>query len=163
MMAIFEAHQHAQALQALTEVKALGQRIVSTNGCFDLLHVGHVRYLQFAKAQGDYLVVALNSDASVQGLKGPSRPIVPQADRAELLAALACVDMVVLFDEETPLALLEAMAPTVHVKGAQYTAETLPEAKALQALGTQLVFAPMVGQKSTTNVVQRIVALHTTP
>jgi rfaE bifunctional protein nucleotidyltransferase chain/domain len=130
--------------------------VVTTNGCYDVLHVGHLRYLQFARQQGSVLLVAVNSDASVQRLKGPNRPIIPDVERAELLEALTCVDGVILFDEDTPLNVLTAIRPHIHVKGAQYTADTLPEAEALQAMGTQLVFAPMVPGRSTTDIVTRI-------
>jgi rfaE bifunctional protein nucleotidyltransferase chain/domain len=134
-------------------------RIVTTNGCFDVLHVGHLRYLQFARQQGDLLIVAVNSDASVQRLKGPTRPIVPDDERAELLEALTCVDAVVLFHGDTPLDVLQAIRPHVHVKGAQYTPDTLPEAEALTAMGTKLVFAPMIAGRSTTDIVNKIQAV----
>lgn len=133
--------------------------IVTTNGCFDILHVGHLRYLQAAKALGDVLVIALNSDRSVRELKGPERPIVGEADRAELLAGLSCVDYVVLFDEITPASLLAKLKPDVHVKGAQYTPETLPEAELLQSMGTRLELVAMVENRSTSGVVERIKAL----
>jgi rfaE bifunctional protein nucleotidyltransferase chain/domain len=134
-------------------------KLVTTNGCFDLLHVGHLRYLQAARKLGDYLVVALNSDQSVQNLKGPSRPIVPETDRAELLAGLACVDAVVLFEDATPIRLLEAIQPTIHVKGAQYTEGTLPEAEVLKAMGTDIQFITMVDNHSTSLLIERIQAL----
>ncbi len=130
--------------------------VVSTNGCFDILHVGHLRYLQAARELGDLLVVALNSDASVRSIKGPERPIVPEADRAELLAGLTCVDYVVLFDEDSPANLLEALRPDIHVKGAQYTAESLPEAAMLESVGTRLHFMPMVENRSSTDVIEKI-------
>jgi rfaE bifunctional protein nucleotidyltransferase chain/domain len=129
---------------------------VTTNGCFDLLHVGHLRYLQFARAQGHYLIVAVNTDASVQRLKGPTRPIVPEDERAELLLGLSCVDAVILFDQDTPHEVLARLRPDVHVKGAQYDESTLPEATLLQSLGTKLVFAPMVAGRSTTNIVEKL-------
>jgi rfaE bifunctional protein nucleotidyltransferase chain/domain len=130
--------------------------IVSTNGCFDILHVGHLRYLQAARSFGDLLVLALNSDASVRGLKGPERPIVPQQDRAELLAGLSCVDFVVLFDEPTPADLLVQIRPDIHVKGAQYTSENLPEAALLRSMGTELKLVPMVENRSSTNIIEKI-------
>ena len=135
--------------------------IVSTNGCFDILHVGHLRYLQAARKLGDLLVVALNSDVSVRGLKGPERPIVPEADRAELLAGLACVDVVVLFDEPTPDKALRAIQPNIHVKGGQYTEETLPEAALLKELGAEIRFIDMVAERSSTNIIEKIKALET--
>src|SRR3954471_18565886 len=102
------------------KLRSAGQKIVATNGCFDLLHVGHVRYLQAARALGDLLVVGLNSDTSVRGYKGPSRPLISADERAELLAALACVDYIVIFDEPTATGLVEALAPDVYVKGGDY-------------------------------------------
>ncbi len=133
-----------------------GRTVVTTNGCFDILHVGHLRYLTAARALGDVLVVALNSDRSVRGLKGPNRPVVPESDRGELLAGLSCVDYVVLFDEETPVRLLQEIRPDVHVKGAQYTAENLPEADALREMGTRIEFLPMIEGRSSTNIIERI-------
>lgn len=134
-----------------------GQRaIVATNGCFDILHVGHLRYLQACKALGDELVVLVNTDASVRRLKGDSRPIVSQSDRAELLAGLGCVDYVVLFDEDTPVELLSRIQPNFYAKGAQYTEETLPEMATLREIGTQVKFVPMVENRSTTNLIDLI-------
>ena len=104
-----------------------GKTVVTTNGCFDILHVGHVRYLQKTKSYADKLIVMLNSDISVKAIKGDSRPINCEADRAEILSALSCVDYVVLFDEKSPANLLEAIKPNVYTKGADYTLETLPE------------------------------------
>jgi rfaE bifunctional protein nucleotidyltransferase chain/domain len=139
-----------------------GKRIVTTNGCFDLVHVGHARYLQWSKAQGDVLLVCVNSDASVKALKGDTRPIVPEQDRMELLAALGCVDAVVLFREATPVSLLEAIRPDVHVKGGQYTVETLPEAPALLAMNTHLVFATMSEGHSTSTLIEKVIKSYQT-
>ena len=105
-----------------------GKTVVTTNGCFDILHVGHVRYLEKTKTFADYSIVLLNSDKSVKSIKGPSRPINNENDRAEILSALRCVDYVVLFDEDSPKNLLDEMKPDVYTKGADYTMETLPEA-----------------------------------
>ena len=135
-----------------------GKALVTTNGCFDLLHQGHVSYLQHARNQGDALLVAINSDASVRALKGPTRPIVNEDARAQLLASLRCVDAVVIFDEPTPEAILKEARPSVHVKGGQYTEETLPEAPTLQAMGTRMVFSPMVDGISTSQLIERILA-----
>ena len=109
-----------------------GRLVVFTNGCFDLLHVGHLRTLQWARQQGDVLVLGLNSDSSVRQLKGASRPITGQQDRAELLAGFACVDYVVIFEEADPMRLLDQIRPAVHVKGGDYRAEDLPEAQLLK-------------------------------
>jgi rfaE bifunctional protein nucleotidyltransferase chain/domain len=146
-------------LVATLKVEQAGKVVVTTNGCFDLLHVGHLRYLQASRAFGDCLAVALNSDDSIRRLKGPSRPVLPQSERAELLAGLGCVDYVVIFDEDTPEAVLRAVRPTIHVKGAQYTEDTLPEAPLLRELGVQMRFAPMEGTYSTSNLIQRIQSL----
>ena len=105
-----------------------GKTVVTTNGCFDILHVGHVRYLEKTKSFADYCIVLLNSDKSVKSIKGPSRPINNENDRAEILSALRCVDYVVLFDEDSPKNLLDEMKPDVYTKGADYNMETLPEA-----------------------------------
>ena len=133
-----------------------GQRIVFTNGCFDLLHAGHVRYLARARAFGDCLVLGLNTDASVRRLKGPSRPINREEDRAEVVGALRSVDYVVLFGEETAEALIAEVRPAVYVKGGDYTLETLPEAKIVQSYGGRVEFVDMVAGRSTTNVIERI-------
>jgi len=133
--------------------------IVTTNGCFDILHVGHLRYLQACKTlaeNNEILVVLVNSDASVRRLKGPQRPIVNEADRAELIAGLGCVDYVVLFDEDTPEPLLEVIKPDYHAKGAQYNEENLPEMATLRKVGAKVRFVPMVENRSTTNVIDTI-------
>ena len=130
--------------------------VVMTNGCFDILHVGHVRYLQKTKSFADILVVLLNSDKSVRSIKGPERPINNQNDRAEILCALSCVDYVVLFDEDSPRNLLDEMKPDVYTKGADYTMETLPEADIMKKNGTKVEFIDFVKGKSTTNIINRI-------
>ena len=140
----------------LKELRADGKTIVTTNGCFDILHVGHVRYLQKTKTFADVLIVALNSDVSVKKIKGPDRPINNENDRAEILCALACVDYVVLFDESSPENLLVEIKPDVHTKGADYTVETLPEAKAIMANGGRIEFISFVEGKSTTAVIEKM-------
>jgi rfaE bifunctional protein nucleotidyltransferase chain/domain len=138
-----------------------GRTVVWTNGCFDLLHVGHVRNLQAARALGDALVVGVNDDASVRRLKGPQRPILPAEQRAELLAALECVDAVVLFPEDTPAAALERLRPDIHCKGADYApphGKPIPEAAVVAAYGGRIAFLPLVPGLSTSDLVQRIVA-----
>jgi len=135
-------------------------RIVTTNGCFDILHVGHLRYLQQAKQLGDILIVLINSDASVQGLKGPNRPILPEAERAELLAGLECVDYVSVFDQSTPSESLKQIRPDIHVKGGDYDVSKLPEAPLLQEMGTRLAFIPFVEGQSTSSIIERITACH---
>jgi len=145
--------------RALDAERAQGLRVGATNGCFDLMHVGHLRYLQAARAQADRLVVLVNTDASVKRLKGPGRPILPENQRAELLAGLACVDYVCLFDEPSPVAMLEAIHPEVYIKGGDYTEATLPEAPALQAMGTAIRFVPFIEGQSTTGLIARIQSL----
>jgi D-beta-D-heptose 7-phosphate kinase/D-beta-D-heptose 1-phosphate adenosyltransferase len=136
--------------------RADGRRIVLTNGCFDILHRGHVTYLSAAKAEGDVLVVGLNSDDSVRRLKGPGRPVNGVEDRAQVLAALSSVDYVVSFDEDTPVALVGAVRPDVFVKGGDYTLGMLPEAPVVEALGGTVRILPYVDERSTTRIIARI-------
>jgi rfaE bifunctional protein nucleotidyltransferase chain/domain len=130
--------------------------LVLANGAFDLLHVGHVRYLQAARAQGGLLVVAVNSDASVRAAKGPGRPVIPGAERAELLAALGCVDFVTLFDEPTVSGIIAALRPDVHAKGTDYTAESVPEAKLVQALGGRVAIVGDPKDHATSRLVEQL-------
>ena len=133
---------------------AEGKKLVFTNGCFDLLHVGHVRYLQAARALGDALVVAVNGDESVRALKGPTRPINPEADRAEVLAALECVDYVVIFPGMRMTPLYGAVRPQIYVKGGDYTPDTLDkeERAAIDAAGSEIRIIPLVPGRSTTSI-----------
>ena len=133
-----------------------GKSIVTTNGCFDILHVGHVRILKRSKALGDILVVGINSDASVRNLKGPERPINNQDDRAELLSSLECVDIVSIFDEGTPVEFIKVVKPDIHVKGADYKPQDLEETPVVESLGGRVEILPLVPQKSTTSLVQKI-------
>ena len=135
-----------------------GRRLVFTNGCFDVLHVGHVRYLRAARARGDALAIGLNADRSVRALKGPERPMNSEDDRAEVLAALACVDYVTIFDEPRATRLLALVRPPTYVKGGDYRLETLdPEEYAvLQTVGARIEFVPMVPGRSTTNLIARM-------
>lgn len=133
-----------------------GKTVVCTNGCFDILHVGHARYLEATKAFADFSIVLLNSDKSVKSIKGPTRPINNENDRAELLSALKCVDYVVLFDEDSPRNLLDEIKPDVYTKGADYTMETLPEADIMRKNGTRVEFIKFVEGKSTTNVIRKM-------
>lgn len=139
----------------IDNLKADKKTIVSTNGCFDILHVGHVKYLQEAKSHGDILIIGLNSDASVKRLKGPERPINTEQDRAEVLAALECVDYVVMFEEDTPENLISMIKPDFHAKGGDYTEDTLPEAKIIKENGGQILFINFVDGKSTTNIINK--------
>ena len=133
---------------------AAGRRLVFTNGCFDLLHVGHVRYLQAARREGDALAIGLNGDASVRALKGPGRPLNPADERAEILAALACVDYVTIFEDPRATGLLVQVRPHVYVKGGDYTLEMLNagERAALHDAGSRIAFVPMVPGRSTTRL-----------
>ncbi len=140
----------------LKELKAEGKTVVTTNGCFDILHVGHVRYLEKAKSFGDVLIVALNSDKSVKSIKGESRPINNENDRAEILSALRSVDYVVLFDEDSPIDLLLEIKPDVHTKGADYTIDSLPEAKGIMEAGGRIEFISFVEGKSTTSIIEKM-------
>lgn len=133
-----------------------GQRIVFTNGCFDILHAGHVEYLNKARSFGDCLVLGLNKDASVRGNKGPSRPINNELNRAKVAGALQAVDYVVLFGEKTAENLIAKVKPDVYVKGGDYTLATLPEAKIVQSYGGRVEFIQMVAGCSTTNVIKKI-------
>ena len=137
-------------------LKSQGKKIVSTNGCFDILHVGHVRYLQKSAALGDILVVCLNSDRSVKALKGDSRPLNNENDRAEVLAALGCVDFVAIFDEDTPVNYLAQIKPDIHTKGGDYDINTLPEAKVITDNGGRVEFISFVEGKSTTNIISKM-------
>ena len=140
----------------INNLKSQGKKIISTNGCFDILHVGHVRYLQKSAALGDILVVCLNSDRSVKALKGDSRPLNNENDRAEVLAALGCVDFVVIFDEDTPVNYLAQIKPDIHTKGGDYDINTLPEAKVVMDNGGRLEFISFVEGKSTTNIINKM-------
>ena len=130
--------------------------VVFTNGCFDILHAGHVRYLTAARELGDILVVGLNSDASVRKLKGEGRPVNPAADRAEVLAGLRAVDHVVVFEEDTAEELVRRLQPDIYVKGGDYSLDRLPESAIVAAYGGRTVLVPMVEGRSTTNVIQRL-------
>ncbi len=140
----------------LAHLRASGKKIAFTNGCFDLLHAGHVRYLREAASLGDVLVVGLNSDASVRKFKEPGRPIVPEGDRAEVVAALDMVDYVVLFDEKTAEALVAEVRPDVCVKGGDYSLETLPEARIVEGYGGRVKLVRYHEARSTTGIIQKI-------
>lgn len=140
----------------LAEHKHRGQRIVFANGCFDTLHVGHVRYLEGARAEGDILVVGVNDDSSVRNLKGSGRPVLDENARALLVAALRCVDYVVLFSESNVEALLEELRPDVHAKGTDYTAETVPERATAARLGIRVAIAGDPKDHSTRSLFETI-------
>ncbi len=139
-------------------LKKQGKKIVFTNGCFDLLHLGHVKYLQEARGLGDVLILALNSDASVRELKGPSRPLVPENERAEIIAALECVDFVVIFNEKRINRAFEAVKPQIYVKGGDYTIDTLDsgERELIQKNGAEIRIIRKIGNYSTTKFIEKI-------
>jgi len=137
-------------------LRANGKTVVFTNGCFDVLHAGHVAYLAWARAQGDALIVGLNGDGSVRRIKGPARPIVPFADRARVLTALRSVDAVVAFNERTPETLIDKLRPDVHVKSAQYREDELPERDVVLQHGGTIKLAPHLEGTSTTDLIARI-------
>jgi D-glycero-beta-D-manno-heptose 1-phosphate adenylyltransferase len=146
------------ALRWRDEMRAHGKRVVFTNGCFDVVHAGHVNYLAWARAQGDALIVGLNSDASVRKLKGERRPLVPFEDRATVLRGLRSVDVVVEFGERTPEVLLDRIRPDVHVKSAQYREDELPERTIVLQHGGEIRLAPHLAGRSTTDIIAQIIA-----
>ena len=148
--------ERKEAQELIDKLKKEGKKIVFTNGCFDILHVGHMRYLEEAKSFGDYLFVGVNSDESVRRLKGPTRPINNEQDRAELLAGLKSVDYTVVFTEDTPVELIEELKPSIHIKGGDYKKEDLPETKVVESYGGEVYIVSLVEEKSTTNVVKKI-------
>ena len=154
-----------ERVKTLAELKEMrrewqdqGVRVVLTNGTFDLLHIGHIRYLQEARALGDVLIVGINSDESVRGYKGPGRPVVPQEERAELVAALRCVDYTVIFDEPTATRLVEVLQPDVYAKGGDYGTggKRLPERDAVEAYGGQVCIIQFVEGHSASELIRRV-------
>lgn len=139
------------------ELRKKGKRIVFTNGCFDILHIGHIRYLREAKSKGDVLIVGLNSDESVKKIKGEKRPLMSEKERAEILASLEMVDFVVLFEEPVPDELIKLIRPDIHIKGGDYTSpDELPEAELVRSLGGEVYIARGVEGKSTSNLIKLI-------
>ena len=138
------------------ELRRTGKKVVFTNGVFDLLHPGHVRYLQHARSLGDALIVGVNSDRSVRSIKGPSRPITPEAERAEVLAALACVDAVAVFDDDTPAGIISRIQPDVLVKGADWAADAIVGRDTVEARGGKVVRVDIEQGWSTTNIIEKI-------
>ena len=142
--------------EIIDKLKKQNKKTVFTNGCFDILHVGHVRYLRESSKYGDILIVGLNSDISVKKIKGDSRPINNENDRAEILAELECVDFVVIFDEESPSKLIDELKPDIYTKGADYSLETLPERDIVLKNNIEVKFIKFVEGKSTTNIIKTI-------
>ncbi|HEY3173317.1 MAG TPA: D-glycero-beta-D-manno-heptose 1-phosphate adenylyltransferase [Thermoanaerobaculia bacterium] len=145
-----------EAVRAAARARDKRQRVVFANGAFDLLHAGHVRYLEAARAEGDWLIVGVNSDASVSRSKGAGRPIVPAAERAEIVAALECVGAVVVFEEDSPAALLEELRPDVHAKGTDYTSEAVPEREVVARYGGRTMIVGDSKDHATTEMIERI-------
>jgi D-beta-D-heptose 7-phosphate kinase/D-beta-D-heptose 1-phosphate adenosyltransferase len=167
---IAEAHLHAGKCRSLTALlpelarhRASGKRIVFTNGCFDLIHLGHIKYFQFARQQGDLLVVGVNTDASIQRLKGPKRPIVSEVDRLCVLEELESIDYLIAFDEDTPLNLITAIKPDVLVKGADYKKEQVVGWDLVESYGGSIALAPLIDGRSTSNVIARILEAYGKP
>jgi rfaE bifunctional protein nucleotidyltransferase chain/domain len=145
------------------QLRAQGKKLVFTNGCFDILHLGHVRYLTQARALGDALVVGLNSDESVRALKGENRPIVPEGERAEVMSALACIDYVFMFDDLTPQRVIDAIVPDILVKGADWGISEIVGRETVEKAGGIVCNIPIVEGTSTTNIIQKILAHFGTP
>src|SRR5262245_43636457 len=147
-----------EAERLASACRARGERVVLANGCFDLLHVGHVRYLEAARRLGDLLIVAVNGDASVRRLKGPGRPVLPEGERAELLQALRPVDAVVIFDDDTAAGLVARLRPDVHAKGTDYTEDSVPEREEVRAAGGRVAIAGDPKGHATRDLIRDIVA-----
>jgi rfaE bifunctional protein nucleotidyltransferase chain/domain len=146
----------AQLAEILKDAKTKGKTIVTTNGCFDVLHLGHLRYLQAAREVGDLLIVCVNSDSSVRALKGADRPLVPEVERAELLAGLECVDYVTVFSERDANAVLSRLKPDIHIKGGDYKIDEVIERAVVEANGGKVMVGLNVPGKSTTNLIKTI-------
>jgi D-beta-D-heptose 7-phosphate kinase/D-beta-D-heptose 1-phosphate adenosyltransferase len=165
-----EAHLHAgksrsleKLLPELARHRASGKRLVFTNGCFDLIHLGHIKYFQFAKAQGDLLIVGVNTDQSIQRLKGEKRPIISEADRISVLEELESIDYLVAFDQDTPIDLITAVKPDVLVKGADYRKEQVVGWDLVESYGGCVALAPLIDGRSTSKVIERIIEAYGKP
>jgi D-beta-D-heptose 7-phosphate kinase/D-beta-D-heptose 1-phosphate adenosyltransferase len=145
-----------ELLRIIKNLKTGGKRIVFTNGCFDLLHIGHIRYLEKARTLGDILVVGVNSDSSVRILKGPKRPILPVKERAEILSGLGCVDYITIFNEQDPLKLITSLHPHILVKGGDWTKEQIVGGDVVERSGGRVVIIPFVKGTSTSNLIETI-------
>ncbi|WP_076791667.1 D-glycero-beta-D-manno-heptose 1-phosphate adenylyltransferase [Chlorobium sp. KB01] len=166
MATMHGSHKLLSRNEALVNVRAWqadGKKVVFTNGCFDILHAGHVEYLAAAKQLGDILLIGLNSDASVRRLKGVHRPVCSEADRAAVLAALQAVDAVTLFEEDTPESLINLLLPDILVKGADWAVEQIAGAKAVLENGGKVLTVPLLEGRSTSNIIDKILQLYTNP
>jgi len=148
-----------EAKKIISELRSKGKRIVFTNGCFDIIHVGHVRYLNEAKKIGDFLIVAINSDSSVKSIKGENRPITDERARAEIIAALEFVDMVIIFSEDTPYSLIKEIQPDILVKGGDWKEEEIVGADIVKERGGKVLTIPYVSGYSTTSIIEKIIYL----
>jgi glycerol-3-phosphate cytidylyltransferase len=137
-----------------------GQKLVFTNGCFDILHIGHVKYLEKAKSLGDVLMVGINSDRSAKILKGPGRPLITEEERAKIISSLYSVDYAIIFDEETPIQLISELKPNIHVKGGDYTMQNLPEYNIVYSYGGKIKILSYINGKSTTNIIKQIISTY---
>ena len=144
--------------QIVNRLKTAGKKIVLTNGCFDILHIGHVRYLEKAKKLGDILIVGVNSDWATKELKGEGHPIVPEEERAEIVSSLRCVDYVVIFNELNPERLIAEIKPDIHAKGGDYTIDKIPEAKLVESLGGEVAILEEVRGRSTSKIIKKILS-----
>ncbi len=156
-MSIDKIKSLEEVVRIRTRLRAEGKKLVFTNGCFDILHVGHVRYLNHARALGNALVVAVNSDRSVRKLKGPGRPVVPEMERIEMLAALACVDLVFAFDDPTPQRVIDAIVPDILVKGADWQIDEIVGRETVEKAGGVVRNVPLVEGSSTTGIIARVI------
>jgi len=144
------------AKKNVERLRSKNKKIVFTNGCFDILHIGHARYLYAAREMGDFLIVAMNSDSSVKAIKGPDRPIMNQSERSEMLASLECVDMVVIFDEDNPMEVIRYLMPDILVKGGDWKEEDIIGADVVRAAGGQIRSIPYINGYSTSGIIKRI-------
>ena len=157
-------HQSLEDLQGIiSNARASGKKVVLANGCFDLLHAGHVSYLESAKDAGDILVVAVNSDTSVRTLKDPRRPIIPEDERVEILCEMECVDYVILFDERTCDDIIRALRPDIHAKGTDYTCESVPERTTARALGIETIIVGNTKENATKDIIAEIIQRYGKP
>jgi rfaE bifunctional protein nucleotidyltransferase chain/domain len=144
----------------LERIRKEGKKIAFTNGCFDILHVGHVRYLRDAKKTADILILALNSDSSVRAIKGEKRPLIPQEERADVLAGLESIDYITIFDEQTPLELINYLKPDVLIKGGDWTEESIVGRDAVRSWGGRVIVIPEIERASTTNIVDKVLKVY---
>lgn len=160
-MGIEKIKSHKELKETVETLKRQSKRIVFTNGCFDILHIGHTRYLQKAKELGDILIVAINTDASVRGIKGKDRPITPQEERAEVLASLECVDFVTFFDEPDPLNTITELQPDILVKGGDWEIDQIVGREVVEAKGGKVISIPPIEGVSTSRIIERILKSYT--